>query len=52
MTAGKCVCGFIEDEAGDQTISDHLLEAFAPEDDKGTDDLVHLGPGRSGVRAD
>ena len=40
MTSGKCVCGFVED--GDQTISDHLLEAFAPEDDKGTDGLMHL----------
>ena len=38
----QCACGFTEDEAGDQTLGDHLLEAFAPEDDKGPDGLVHL----------
>jgi len=42
MPAGQCVCGFIEDESDNQTIADHLLEIFAPEDDKGTDGLVHL----------
>ncbi|MCW2929407.1 MAG: hypothetical protein JWM19_369 [Actinomycetia bacterium] len=31
-----------QDEAADQTLGDHLLEAFAPEDDKGADGLVHL----------
>jgi hypothetical protein len=42
MTTAQCACGFTEDEAGDQTIADHLLEAFAPEGDKGPDGLVHL----------
>lgn len=42
MSASQCVCGFIADEADDQTIADHLLEAFAPADDKGTDGLAHL----------
>jgi hypothetical protein len=42
MTSVQCVCGFIEDEAGDQAIGDHLFEVFAPDDDKGTDGLVHL----------
>jgi hypothetical protein len=42
MTARQCACGFIEDEALDETIGDHLLEAFIPADDKGTDGLVHL----------
>jgi hypothetical protein len=42
MTAGQCICGFTEDEAGHRRIIDHLLEAFALDDDKGTDGLVHL----------
>jgi hypothetical protein len=42
MTTAKCVCGFNEGEAGDETIGDHLLEVFAPEDGKGTDGRVHL----------
>ena len=42
MNTIQCVCGFIEDEAGDQTLDDHLFEAFTPEDDKGSDGLVHM----------
>ena len=42
MTSAQCVCGFTEDEAGDQTIDDHLFEVFASDDDKGADGLVHL----------
>jgi hypothetical protein len=42
MTLAQCVCGFTEDEAGDETISDHLFTVFAPEDDKGTDGRYHL----------
>lgn len=42
MTARQCICGFTEDEAGNETISDHLLEVFAPDDGKGVDGLVHL----------
>jgi hypothetical protein len=47
MPPNQCVCGFIADEAADQTMADHLLEIFAPEDDKGTDGLVHLEGERS-----
>jgi hypothetical protein len=42
MTAAKCVCGFTEDENGDETIDDHLIEVFAPEDGRAADGLVHL----------
>ena len=42
MTTAQCACGFTEAEAGDQTLGDHLFEAFTPEDDKGPDGLVHL----------
>jgi hypothetical protein len=47
MPATQCACGFIANEADDQTIADHLLEVFAPEDDKGTDGRVHLEGERS-----
>ena len=40
MTAAKCTCGFTE--GLDETMDDHLLEVFAPEDGKGADGLVHL----------
>jgi hypothetical protein len=42
MTPAQCVCGFTEDEAGNETIGDHLLEVFAPEDGRAADGLVHL----------
>jgi hypothetical protein len=42
MTAAKCVCGFTEDEAKDETIGDHLFEAFAPQDCRAADGQVHL----------
>lgn len=42
MTVAKCVCGFTEDEAGDEAIGDHLFEVFAPEDGRAADGLVHL----------
>jgi hypothetical protein len=42
MTGAQCVCGFIEDEVGDETIGDHLFEVFAPEDGRAADGLVHL----------
>ena len=38
----RCSCGFTEAGSVDVTISDHLLEMFAPEDDKGTDGRYHL----------
>jgi hypothetical protein len=38
----RCSCGFTEPEGADETISDHLLEVFPPEDDKGADGRVHL----------
>jgi hypothetical protein len=42
MTAAQCSCGFTKDEAGDETIGDHLLEVFAPQDGRTADGLVHL----------
>jgi hypothetical protein len=42
MAGTQCSCGFTEDEAGNETISDHLLELFAPGDGRCTDGLVHL----------
>ena len=42
MTGAQCVCGFIEDEAEDEMIADHLFEVFAPEDGRAADGLVHL----------
>jgi hypothetical protein len=40
MTPAQCMCGFTE--AGDEKISDHLFEVFAPEDGRAGDGLVHL----------
>jgi hypothetical protein len=34
-----CACGYAASDPGDLT--DHLLEAFTPADDRGTDGLVH-----------
>jgi hypothetical protein len=45
MTGAQCVCGFIEDEVGDEAIDDHLFEVFAPEDGRAADGLVHLEGG-------
>ena len=42
MTTPSCVRGLIEGEAGDETIADHLLAIFTPDDDEGTDGRVHL----------
>jgi hypothetical protein len=39
MTATKCSCGFTE--LADETITDHLLVAFEPDDRTGTDGQVH-----------
>ena len=39
MADTRCSCGFTE-TAG-ETITDHLLEAFVPEDGLGSDGLVH-----------
>jgi hypothetical protein len=39
MTDMQCSCGFTE--TGDETITDHLLAVFAPEDSRGTDGLIH-----------
>jgi hypothetical protein len=42
MTDGrKCACGFSETAGGDDTITDHLLEVFAPQNCRGNDGLVH-----------
>jgi hypothetical protein len=40
MDDARCSCGFAE--AGDETIGDHLIEVFAPDDGKGPDGKVHL----------
>lgn len=42
MTAQRCTCGFTESNGDDETIGDHLLRVFTPEDDKGADGQVHL----------
>jgi hypothetical protein len=42
MTAQRCTCGFTEANPEGETIADHLLRAFTPEDDKGADGRVHL----------
>src|SRR5438034_1049386 len=42
MAGARCSCGFIETNGADETIVDHLLWVFTPEDDKGTDGRVHL----------
>jgi hypothetical protein len=45
MTGARCTCGFTEVASEDYTISDHMHEAFVPDDGKGPDGLVHLeGP--------
>ena len=42
MTAVKCACGFTEAAGADETIGDHLVEVFAPDDGKADDGRVHL----------
>jgi hypothetical protein len=42
MAGAHCTCGFTEADGRDETIGDHLLDVFAPEDDKGADGRVHL----------
>ena len=42
MTVQQCTCGFTEAAGADETIGDHLLEVFAPDDGRGPDGLVHL----------
>jgi hypothetical protein len=45
MIAQRCSCGFTETASTDETIGDHLVEVFAPEDGKAADGRVHLeGP--------
>ena len=39
MTDIRCSCGFAETVA--ETLTDHLLEVFTPDDSKGTDGKVH-----------
>jgi hypothetical protein len=38
----RCTCGFTEAPGADETLIDHLLEVFAPDDGNATDGLVHL----------
>lgn len=42
MTTQRCTCGFTETAGTDETLTDHLLEVFTPDDDKAPDGLVHL----------
>jgi hypothetical protein len=42
MADARCSCGFVEIPGADETIGDHLFEAFAPDDGKGPDGKVHL----------
>jgi hypothetical protein len=39
MIAARCSCGFTE--LADEEMTDHLLQVFEPDDQKGTDGLVH-----------
>jgi hypothetical protein len=39
MTAARCSCGFTE--LADETVTDHLLVAFEPDDRTGDDGQVH-----------
>jgi hypothetical protein len=40
VAGARCSCGFTE--AADETIGDHLIEVFAPDDGQGPDGKVHL----------
>ena len=42
MTGKRCACGFTEAEGVDETLDDHLREAFTPEDGRGADGVVHF----------
>jgi hypothetical protein len=42
MTGQQCTCGFTEAAGADETLADHLMEVFAPDDGKGPDGRVHL----------
>jgi hypothetical protein len=45
MNGARCSCGFVEATGADETISDHLLEVFETDDDKGPDGKPHVeGP--------
>jgi hypothetical protein len=39
MTANQCLCGFTE--LADETLADHLLRVFTPDDMRGNDGQVH-----------
>lgn len=39
MTTARCSCGFAE--LADESLTDHLLLAFTPEDCRGNDGQVH-----------
>ena len=43
-TLASCICGFTE--LADETLADHLLLAFEPQDRKGLDGLVHEEHGK------
>lgn len=39
MADARCSCGF--SEAGDETVTDHLLGVFVPEESRASDGTVH-----------
>jgi hypothetical protein len=39
MADERCSCGFAE--PADETMTDHLLEAFAPDDSRAADGVIH-----------
>ena len=39
MTPARCSCGFTE--LPDESITDHLLRLFTPEDNRGNDGFLH-----------
>ena len=42
MSGTRCSCGFTEVAGAGETIGDHLLEVFTPDDGKAADGRVHL----------
>jgi hypothetical protein len=42
MINARCSCGFTEANEFDETIADHLLRVFTPDDNRGADRQVHL----------
>jgi hypothetical protein len=47
MITTRCTCGFTESTGTDETIDDHLLEAFETDDDTAPDGQVHVEGAKS-----